>query len=346
MAFRKALAKRFLDSPRQTSPAAAAAAALPSLQAIPPPPTAATASFHREYLTSPGAPEKGLFRRFLQRRAINHAAGGRLPEFLSLPVGDKLREKLRSLDGIAGGERLRLGGLSPPAVALDPLAGVSVGDARKLLRLSRAEMIKAKLRQIDASSISYEEFVGICGQACGPGCEDEGAEFAKALDESGNVIVFGNVVYLRTEQLVKSMESVLYQSMAWPNDPRRRELEQMEKHKAQIDDKARAQVKGELYGGLGFLVAQTLVLMRLTFWELTWDVMEPICFFLTNLHVALAYGFFLRTSTEPSFEGYFQRRFKTKQQKLMKIHNFDADRYHELRRAFYPDESRSWRERA
>ncbi|KAL3734107.1 hypothetical protein ACJRO7_023455 [Eucalyptus globulus] len=345
MALRRALAKRLFDSPRPTS-AAAAAAATPSLQAIPPPPKAATASFHREYLTSPETAKKGLFRRFLQRRAINQAAGPRLPEFLSLPVGDKLRERLRSLDGLGGGgERLRLGGLPPP-VDGGPLGGVSVGDARKLLRLSRAEMIKAKLREIDASSISYEEFRRICDQACGAGREEEGAEFAKALDESGNVIVHGNVVILRPEQVTKLMESLLYQSVARPNDPRRRELEQMENQKALIDERARAQVKCELYGGLGFLVAQTLVLMRLTFWELTWDVMEPICFFLTNLHVALAYGFFLRTSTEPSFEGYFQRRFKTKQQKLMKIHNFDADRYRELRRAFYPDESRSSWERA
>ncbi|XP_030545432.2 calcium uniporter protein 4, mitochondrial-like [Rhodamnia argentea] len=341
MALRKALAKRLFDSPRSSS----AAAALPSLQAIlPPPPNGATASFHREYLTSPKAAEKGLFRRFLQRRAINQAAGARLPEFLSLPVGDKLREKLRSLNGLGGGDRLQLGGLSPP-VAGDPLAGVTIGDARKLLRLSRAETIKAKLREIDARSISYDEFVRICDQACGGG-EAEGAEFAKALDESGNVIVLGNVVFLRPEQVAKSVESLIYQSIARPNDPRRRELEQMERHKALIDDKARAQVKGELYCGLGFLVAQTLGLMRLTFWELTWDVMEPICFFLTNLHVTLAYGFFLRTSREPTFEGYFQRRFKTKQQKLMKIHNFDADRYRELCRAFYPEESRSSQERA
>lgn len=189
---------------------------MPSLQAVPSPPAAAAAaaaSFHREYVASPAAAEKGLLRRFLQRRAINQAAGARLPEFLSLPVGDKLRERLRSLNGPAGGgggERLRLGGLSPP-VAGDPLAGVSVGDARRLLRLWRAETIKAKLRGIGASSISYEEFVGICDQACG-GCEEEGAEFAKALDESGNVIVHGNVVFLRPEQVYTSFP---FSSFPW-----------------------------------------------------------------------------------------------------------------------------------
>ncbi|OWM76822.1 hypothetical protein CDL15_Pgr026334 [Punica granatum] len=87
----------------------------------------------------------------------------------------------------------------------------------------------------------------------------------------------------------------------------------MEEHKSAIDRKARVQVLAELYCGLGFLVAQMLAFMRLTFWELTWDVMEPICFFVTSLHFALAYGFFLGTSTEPSFKGYFNQRFRTKQ---------------------------------
>jgi hypothetical protein len=132
------------------------------------------------------------------------------------------------------------------------------------------------------------------------------------------------------------MEKLICQSIANPNDPRIKELEQMEIQKALIDQKAQALVRGELYCGLGFMMVQTLGFMRLTFWELSWDVMEPICFFVTSLHFALGYGFFLRTSTEPSFEGYFQRRFKSKQKKLMKIHSFDIEKYNELRKACYP----------
>lgn len=133
------------------------------------------------------------------------------------------------------------------------------------------------------------------------------------------------------------MENMISQSIATPNDPRRKQLEQMEKQKAIIDQKARTAVRGELYCGLGFLGIQTLGFMRLTFWELSWDVMEPICFFVTSLHFAIGYGFFLRTSTEPSFEGYFHRRFKVKQKKFMKIHDFDIEKYNELRKAFYPN---------
>jgi len=138
-------------------------------------------------------------------------------------------------------------------------------------------------------------------------------------------------------QVAISVEKMISQTIAAPDDPRRKHLEHMEKLKVIIDQKARTQVRGELYCGLGFLMIQTLGFMRLTFWELNWDVMEPICFFVTSLHFAIAYGFFLRTSTEPSFEGYFQQRFKAKQKKLMKIHGFDVQQYNQLRKVFYPN---------
>lgn len=131
------------------------------------------------------------------------------------------------------------------------------------------------------------------------------------------------------------MESLIRESIANPKDPRRKELEEMEKLKEKIDEKAKAMVRTELYCGLGLLMAQTVGFMRLTFWELSWDVMEPICFFVTSLHVALAYLFFLRTSTEPTFQGYFHRRFTVKQKKLMRSHNFDIQKYNHLRNACY-----------
>lgn len=137
-------------------------------------------------------------------------------------------------------------------------------------------------------------------------------------------------------QVAKSMESLISLSIPVPNDPRREELRRMEAQKAAIDAKARGQVRAELYCGLGLMTVQTLAFMRLTFWELSWDVMEPICFFAASLHFAAAYAFFLRTSCEPSFEGFFRRRFETKQRKLFEAHDFDVRRYHELRALFGP----------
>nr|XP_009762910.1 PREDICTED: uncharacterized protein LOC104214884 [Nicotiana sylvestris]XP_016455774.1 PREDICTED: calcium uniporter protein 2, mitochondrial-like [Nicotiana tabacum] len=115
--------------------------------------------------------DSALFRRFLQKREINHAT--RLPEFLSIPMGDKLREKLRSMN--VTGERIRFEGLAPPAPTTETanfpgetMGRITVNDARKILRFSQLE---------------------------------KGLEFAKMLDDSGSVIIFGDVVLLRPHQV-------------------------------------------------------------------------------------------------------------------------------------------------
>ncbi|GFQ04228.1 calcium uniporter protein 4 mitochondrial [Phtheirospermum japonicum] len=236
---------------------------------------------------------------------------------------------------VAGDRRIRLDGLSPPPAPEIEGLRVDAADAKRVLRIVQVEQIRERLRNIPASTIPYDEFVQICDGVCGN--REMGLEFAKALDDSGNVIVLGGVVFLHPDQVAKSMERLISQSISMPNDPRRKELDNLENQKTLIDQKARSMVRGELYCGLGFMILQTLGFMRLTFWELSWDVMEPICFFVTSLHFALAYAFFLRTSKEPSFEGYFQRRFKAKQKKLLKIHSFDTERYNQLCQTFYPN---------
>ncbi|XP_065868653.1 calcium uniporter protein 4, mitochondrial-like [Euphorbia lathyris] len=332
MALRKLFSKHLSGSytavSLQHSPISSPASLKPTV-----PPNAAKSNFHKEYLNPPESSQRGFFRRFLHRRSINQ-----LPKFLSMPIREKLNERLKSItgdgicfDGLA---------LSPPAKESEATDlncfRISVEEARKILRLSQMEKLKLKLRQIGETSIQYHEFVQICVEECGN--EIEGVEFAKTLDQCGNVIVLGSIVFLRPEQVAKSIQNIITQSIVCPDNSKREQLKEMELQKAMIDKKARAQVRVELYCGLGFLMVQTLGFMRLTFWELSWDVMEPICYFVTSIHFGLAYMFFLRTCIEPSFEGYFQRRLKTKQKKLMEIHNFDLRKYNKLRKAFYPDQ--------
>lgn len=134
-------------------------------------------------------------------------------------------------------------------------------------------------------------------------------------------------------QVAKTIQALLPVAGAKAQDSEREELEEMEKEKAAIDNRADTLVRRELWGGLGFLVVQTAAFMRLTFWELSWDVMEPICFYVTSMYFMAGYTFFLRTSKEPSFEAFYQSRFSTKQKRLMNLHNFDIARYNELRAA-------------
>lgn len=136
-------------------------------------------------------------------------------------------------------------------------------------------------------------------------------------------------------KVAKAIESVIPLPMTKEReqDPRTDELKAMEEKKAVIDSKAEALVKREMWCGLGLLLLQTTGCMRLTFWELSWDVMEPICFYLTSVYFMAGYAFYLRTSQDPSFEGFFRSRFVAKQKQLMRTHNFDVDKFDELRKA-------------
>ncbi|KAA8531801.1 hypothetical protein F0562_006482 [Nyssa sinensis] len=280
---------------------------------------------------APDPGDEGTFRRFLQRRPMYQSAVA--PKLRSLPMGDELLETLRNMD--IARDRIRLDELSPPVTKSELTeAKLTVEDARKLLRVSQLEMVKSKLRQIPKSSISYSEFVQICVEACSS--TYQGLEFAKMLDEFGTVIVLGDVVFLWPDQVLKAIQGLMPMPEAHPNDPRRKEFEEMEKQKITIDKKAESLVRRELWCGLGFLLVQTATFMRLTFWELSWDVMEPICFYVTSMYFMAGYAFFLRTAREPSFEGFFQSRFGAKQKRLMKINNFNVGRYNELRKACYP----------
>ncbi|KAF5738178.1 calcium uniporter protein 2 mitochondrial-like [Tripterygium wilfordii] len=285
--------------------------------------------------------DNGMFKRFFHRRAIfqNDMA----PELHAVWVGDKLIDKLRDID--ISKNRIRLDGLIPPP-ALSPEktspafpGGLKAEDTKKLLRVAQLELVKMKLRETEKSWIPYLEFVRICADAC-PDL-DQGNRIATTLDESGAVIVLGNAVLLRPEQVAKAIGGLIPSPIANTNDPRRKELEEMEKQKARIDKKAESLVRRELWCGLGYLVVQTAACMRLTFWELSWDVMEPICFCFTSMYFIGAYFFFLRTSKEPTFQSLYECRFSAKQKRLIKIHNFDIGRYNELRRACDPYSSLS-----
>ena len=65
-----------------------------------------------------------------------------------------------------------------------------------------------------------------------------------------------------------------------------------------------------LWAGLSLLVLQWGVFLRLTFFELSWDVMEPISYFFSSLWGIVAYAYFMasRPSTYPALKGRPARR--------------------------------------
>ncbi|XP_020582962.1 calcium uniporter protein 2, mitochondrial-like [Phalaenopsis equestris] len=323
MALRKMVSGRFLHLIKQSS----------SRAALPPPPPDL-----RQLLPSSTCAGSSKLRIVLQQRSISQSGATVPPTSIrnTLPIGDNLIERIRTS---MMQDRTQIDSFPPPLPVKEEKGdrsgmAISVENLRKLLMASRIEAARAKLRGIPCSYVGYSEFAEICREAAA-GSEECAREIAGALEHSGAVIVLTDVVFLRPEQVARAIESMIgpQNLPGGAEDVQAKELKDMEAVKAAIDKKAEAQVKRELWAGLGVLLIQTAGFMRLTFWELSWDVMEPICFFTTSVYFMLGYAFFLRTAKEPSFEGFFSSRFAAKQKRLMKSHSFDLSKLNELKRA-------------
>ncbi|KAM3402520.1 hypothetical protein ACQJBY_006412 [Aegilops geniculata] len=143
----------------------------------------------------------GMPRRFMQERPAFRPAVP--PDVGFMPLADRIRDHL----GVSF-PRINLDGLVPPAPARPQtqppptreaaavVGSLTVEEARKVLRATQMEAARARVRASREGTVPYAEFLRLCCDAAGA---DDGPSVARALDESGSVIVLGRTVFLRPE---------------------------------------------------------------------------------------------------------------------------------------------------
>ncbi|KAK7301997.1 hypothetical protein RJT34_12874 [Clitoria ternatea] len=207
---------------------------------------------------------------------------------------------------------------------------ISFSEAKKLIRLVNVESLKVKLGMEGKEVISYSELLEACesmGIARNP---EEAAAFARVLDEAGVILLFRDKVYLHPDKVVDLVRRAVPLALTSENDPMREELRKLQEQKEEIDLLAHKQVRRILWSGLGLGVVTVGFFFRLTFWEFSWDVMEPIAFFTTTTGLVIGYAYFLFTSRDPTYQDLMKRLFLSRQRKLFKKHSFDIERFKEL----------------
>ncbi|XP_058787866.1 calcium uniporter protein 5, mitochondrial-like [Vicia villosa] len=207
---------------------------------------------------------------------------------------------------------------------------ITFSEAKKLMRLVNVESLKMKLGMEGKEVISYGELLQACESFGIARNHDEAATFAKVLDEAGVVLLFRDKVYLHPDKVVDLIRRAVPLALTSDDDPMRDELKKLQDKKIEIDMLAHKQVRRVLWSGLGFGVFTVGLFFRLTFWEFSWDVMEPIAFFATTAGLVTGYAYFLFTSRDPTYQDLMKRLFLSRQRKLCKKHNFDAERFMEL----------------
>ena len=75
----------------------------------------------------------------------------------------------------------------------------------------------------------------------------------------------------------------------------RLELKPLEDLKTEIDRKSAQRTTAVVWGGLGYMALQFGLLARLTWWEYSWDIMEPVTYFVGYGTAMVAYAYFVLT---------------------------------------------------
>lgn len=210
-------------------------------------------------------------------------------------------------------------------------AAISLGEVKKLMRLVNVEALKMKLVEEGKEVICYSELLKICESMGVARSVDEAAAFAKVLDEAGVLLLFRDKVYLHPDKVVELVRRSVPLALTPEDDPRREELRRLQERKEEIDKQAHRQVRLMLWSGLCVAVTQVGLFFRLTFWEFSWDVMEPIAFFTTASGLVIGYAYFMFTSKDPTYQDLMKTLFLSRQRKLFKKYRFDVDRFKELR---------------
>lgn len=109
------------------------------------------------------------------------------------------------------------------------------------------------------------------------------------------------------------------------------QIEPLEKVKLELDRKAEMRSTWVLWGGMAFMATQFGILARLTWWEYSWDIMEPVTYFITYGSAMAMYAYFVITRQEYIYPDARDRQYLHFFHKGAKKTKFDIEKYNRLK---------------
>jgi len=109
------------------------------------------------------------------------------------------------------------------------------------------------------------------------------------------------------------------------------ELGPLEDKREQINQLALKRTNYLTWVGLGLMSVQFGILARLTWWEYSWDIMEPVTYFVTYGTAMLAYAYFVLTKQEYVLPAVTDRQYLITFHKNAKKVGLDVDKYNVLK---------------
>ncbi|XP_011312446.1 calcium uniporter protein, mitochondrial isoform X2 [Fopius arisanus] len=113
------------------------------------------------------------------------------------------------------------------------------------------------------------------------------------------------------------------------------ELEPLEAKKLELETTAERRANFHAFVGLMAMGVQVGILARLTWWEYSWDIMEPVTYFVTYATGMACYVYFIMTRQEFMLPDVMNRRYLMVFHKRAKAIGLDLTIYNQLRERAY-----------
>jgi len=122
----------------------------------------------------------------------------------------------------------------------------------------------------------------------------------------------------REKELTQSIETLKH------------ELGPYEKLRVDMMDSAEKRTRRLTWAGLTMMGFQFGFLARLTWWEYSWDIMEPVTYFVTYGTSMAMFAYYVMTKQDYTFPDVRDRAFLLHVHKMARKNNYDVDHYNTL----------------
>lgn len=109
------------------------------------------------------------------------------------------------------------------------------------------------------------------------------------------------------------------------------QLAPLDELKTSLDTQANKTSDFIMNAGLAFLVVQWVALVRLTWWESSWDTMEPVCYFMSTANAILGYIWYIIFKKDYTYESLANITATKRQQKLYTRHGLNLVEWSNLK---------------
>nr|5ID3_A Chain A, Mitochondrial Calcium Uniporter [Caenorhabditis elegans]5ID3_B Chain B, Mitochondrial Calcium Uniporter [Caenorhabditis elegans]5ID3_C Chain C, Mitochondrial Calcium Uniporter [Caenorhabditis elegans]5ID3_D Chain D, Mitochondrial Calcium Uniporter [Caenorhabditis elegans]5ID3_E Chain E, Mitochondrial Calcium Uniporter [Caenorhabditis elegans] len=100
--------------------------------------------------------------------------------------------------------------------------------------------------------------------------------------------------------------------------------------KRKIEQEAEAHTDRVAWAGFAASGVQTGLFARLTWWEYSWDIVEPVTYFATYSTVAATFGYYLYTQQSFEYPSARERVYTKQFYRRAQKQNFDIEKYNRL----------------